>query len=155
MKGFTGLVAATAYMVAIVEARRSGFYARDRAERNWQPAQETAAPAAGPHVDADDLKYLLQLALHGAEPPAPTAAPGFLERLFHKRDPTANTCGYVSGVNSLALYCDAAEQCVANSINSMVGCCPEKSTTCPIATTCYPFSESSLFTTDNGYTLWW
>ncbi|CAK7272507.1 hypothetical protein SEPCBS119000_005161 [Sporothrix epigloea] len=156
MKGFASLAVAVAYVATTADARRSPFYARSHEDRNWQPAQETGAPASGPHTDADDLKYMLQLALHGAdaaEPPATTAAPGFFERFFHKRDPTANTCGYVSGVNSLALYCDAAEQCVANAVNSMVGCCPGTSTTCPIATACYPYSDSSLFTTDNGYTL--
>ncbi|CAK7230510.1 hypothetical protein SCUCBS95973_007598 [Sporothrix curviconia] len=158
MKNIASLAVAAAYLAAVAEARRSSFFARNNAQRSWQPAQQTATSASAPAAldIADDLAHMPQLALHAAgaaEAPATTAAPALGDRLL-KRDSTDNTCGYVSGISSLSLYCDVTDLCVANSINSMVGCCPDSSTTCPIPTTCYPSSDSSLYTTDNGYTLW-
>lgn len=164
MKQFSNVataVAAAACLVSAAEARRSPFFARNNA-RSWQPAVQTAAAnaiAAG--KGPGDLQSMPQIAMNdfidgvpAAEPPATTAAPALNPR-FLKRDSTDNTCAYVSGISSISLYCDTTDECVANSINSMVGCCPDTSTTCPIPTTCYPSSEGSLYTTSNGYTLWW
>lgn len=55
----------------------------------------------------------------------------------------------------IPLYCDVDSACVYNSVRSNIGCCPDTSTTCSIWTTCLDSSDKNLFTTDNGYTLWW
>lgn len=55
----------------------------------------------------------------------------------------------------IPLYCDVNSACVYNSVRSNIGCCPDTSTTCSIWTTCLDSSDKNLFTTDNGYTLWW
>ena len=159
MKNVARLAMAAAYLAAVVEARRSPFFARNNVQRNWQPAQETATPVSAPAFDSagDNFGHMPQLALHdmkAAEPPATTAAPAFFDSRL-KRDSSDNTCAYVSGISSVSLYCDVVDLCVVNSINSMVGCCPDTSTACPIPTTCYASSDSDLYTTNNGYTLWW
>lgn len=62
----------------------------------------------------------------------------------------------ITDVNQdIPLYCDVSSACVYNSVRSNIGCCPDTSTTCSIWTTCLDSSEKNLFTTDNGYTLWW
>lgn len=141
-------VAAAACLATMTEARRT-----------WQPARETAA-ALSIFDDVGDAFAIQQpqLALQAAgaaEPPATTAAPAAFADRLRKRHSTDNTCGYISGIESLSLYCSVVNECVANSYNSFVGCCPDTSTTCPIPTTCYASSEGSLYTTSNGYTLWW
>ncbi|KAL1902734.1 hypothetical protein Sste5346_001177 [Sporothrix stenoceras] len=164
MKQFSNVTtafAAAACLASVAEARRSPFFARNNAERNWQPAIETAAAVAiAAGQGHGDLSSMPQIAMNdfvdgvpAPEPPATTAAPA-LNPLFLKRDSSDNTCAYVSGISSISLYCDTTDECVANSHNSFVGCCPDTSTTCPIPTTCYPSSEGSLYTTSNGYTLW-
>lgn len=55
----------------------------------------------------------------------------------------------------IPLYCDVSSACVYNSVRSNIGCCPNASTTCSIWTTCLDSTDKNLFTTDNGYTLWW
>ena len=53
------------------------------------------------------------------------------------------------------LHCDTDSFCAYNSGNSHIGCCPDSTTSCPVWTTCIDSTDQSLFTTDNGLTLWW
>jgi len=53
-----------------------------------------------------------------------------------------------------SLSCGIDSACVLNSLQSKVGCCPDTSLGCPIWTTCYDLTESSKYTTNNGYSLW-
>ncbi|OIW29725.1 hypothetical protein CONLIGDRAFT_631805 [Coniochaeta ligniaria NRRL 30616] len=66
------------------------------------------------------------------------------------------------------MYCDTDQYCAYNSIYSFIGCCSDPITTvsasstitvsaksCPVWTTCFDSTESALFSTDDGYTLYW
>lgn len=58
-------------------------------------------------------------------------------------------------LQGLSITCGGGDACIYNSIASKIGCCPLSSTACPIATTCLDSSQSALFTTDNGLTIFW
>ncbi|KAG8159283.1 hypothetical protein KVR01_010944 [Diaporthe batatas] len=105
--------------------------------RRWSPAKETLG-----------VMPLLGMS------PMPTSPPEIGEAKEHKRAGQDNTCAYVDGDPDIPLYCNVGSACVYNSVRSNIGCCPDTSTTCSIWTTCLDSSDKSLFTTDNGYTLW-
>lgn len=156
-----GLVAAIG--LATPTAAAVGRGARN-AGQTWQPPQKTAAPAV-----ADDLGYVPQAALYdgtapsnapltGSQPPAPTAAPTSPFDHFGRllaRD-TLDVCGYVDAEYTSSIYCNAGYECVVNSINFVVGCCPTTSTNCPVQTSCVASSNFSLASTGTDpYVLYW
>ncbi|GAB1314137.1 Carcinoembryonic antigen-related cell adhesion molecule 1 [Madurella fahalii] len=108
-------------------------------EPRWEPPRET-------------LAYMLSL---GSEPLIPTPAPRMpVPRELLARDSTDNTCAYITGDFTSPLYCATSARCVYNEYNSHIGCCDDGMTDCPIWTTCFDSTDSELFSTDNGYTLW-
>ncbi|KXX79021.1 hypothetical protein MMYC01_204449 [Madurella mycetomatis] len=108
-------------------------------EPRWAPPRET-------------LAYMLSL---GSEPPVPTPAPRMpVPRELLARDSTDNTCAYITGDPTSPLYCATTARCVYNENNLHIGCCDDGVTNCPIWTTCFDRTESALYTTDNGFTLW-
>lgn len=120
-------------------------WAPDKRERSWAPAQET-------------LAVMPDLMNNGISP-RPTAAPeapkyNENDLLKLKRASTDNTCAYVDGDSDSSLYCPATDRCVYNSVRSVIGCCEDGVTSCPIWTTCYDRTDSSQYTSDNGLTLW-
>ncbi|KAK0643086.1 hypothetical protein B0T16DRAFT_176734 [Cercophora newfieldiana] len=138
MKSALGLVAVgCALGTANGKATKWG---RDRNEREYRPAQETLGAMPS---------------LLNAPAPMTTSPPRYVPRELEKRASTDNTCAYVSGSADFPLYCDATAYCASNSLNSHVGCCPDTATTtCNVWTTCLDSAQRSLFTTDNGFTLW-
>ncbi|KUI56750.1 hypothetical protein VP1G_04068 [Cytospora mali] len=135
MKRVLGL-AAIGCPIALVEAGSFKWNANNDGRR-WAPAYETLG-----------VMPLL------ASNPAPTSRPNLAEAKHNKRSTTDNTCAYIGGDPDYPLYCNPDEACVYNSVYSKIGCCPDTSTTCAIATTCYDSTDRSLYTTANGYTLW-
>ncbi|ROW02850.1 hypothetical protein VSDG_01673 [Cytospora chrysosperma] len=135
MKSVLGL-AAIGCSIALVEAGSFKWNANND-ERRWAPAYET----------------LGVMPLLGSSP-APTSPPNLAEARQYKRATTDNTCAYISGDPEQPLYCNPDSACVYNSIYSNIGCCPDTSSSCPIWTTCLDSTDASLYTTDNGYTLW-
>jgi len=132
-------VAALGCAVA-VNAKLTKWSRDDRVERDWIQPRET-------------LGVMPQL--YNPPAPLPTKAPKLKPRTLDKRASTDNTCAYVSGSSEISLYCDATAYCGFDS-SSHVGCCEDRATTsCKVWTTCYDRTQSDLYTTNNGFTLWW
>ena len=138
MKAALGFAAAGCALGA-VDAKVTKW-GRDNNERQYKPAQETLGA----------MPQLLN-----APRPMTTSPPQYVPRQLEKRASSDNTCAYVGGSADYPLYCDATAYCASNSLNLHVGCCPDTATTsCNVWTTCLGSAQRSLFTTDNGLTLW-
>ncbi|ROV89493.1 hypothetical protein VPNG_10158 [Cytospora leucostoma] len=135
MKRFLDLVIIGS-VTALVEAG-SFKWNTNNGGRRWSPAHPT----------------LGVMPLLGSNP-VPTSPPNLAEARQNKRSATDNTCAYIGGDPHYPLYCSVDSLCVYNSVSSNIGCCPDTSTTCAIWTTCFDSTDASLYTTDNGYTLW-
>lgn len=132
MKRTIGLVALS---LSGVQAAR---WSAPENEKSWRPAQATMA--AMPLLDGTT--------------PRPTAAPGQPFDL-KRRGAKDNTCGYVDGLTGSAFGCATTAECIYNSLFSVIGCCPDSSTACPIPTTCFDYTESVSFTSTNKNDLYW
>ncbi|EFX01294.1 hypothetical protein CMQ_6236 [Grosmannia clavigera kw1407] len=171
MKGYTQL--ATATLVAAVSfttpaaaaGRRSAFRFRN-AEQSWQPAHETATPASAathldyvPHAalyDGDSRAFMNNVPLRDSVPPAPTTAPtspfDHTGRLLARAN-SLDTCGFVDAEFTSPIYCNANYECVVNSNNFVIGCCPSSSSSCPVQTACVAKTAVSLTNSVNSYIL--
>ncbi len=125
----------------------------------WTPAQET-------------LGFMPSL---GMGPPTPTPPPEATKtrEALRARDTKQNTCAYVSGsagnllplrvhnqrstnrFSDYPLTCAPTASCIINTTNSHVGCCDDTTVCSKVMTTCYDSTDASLYTTNNGYTVWW
>ncbi|KAJ2897487.1 uncharacterized protein MKZ38_004654 [Zalerion maritima] len=140
----------TTHLSAIAAALLAAASAEARNGR-WNQVRD--APAEATMVQAE-----MDMMAQGWSP-KPTPAPKPRRELFGLEDRAItenapDTCGYVEGVETMSLYCDPASVCVADGLNSQVGCCPSSNTLCDIWTTCLNSDEGDQYTTDNGLTMW-
>jgi hypothetical protein len=111
------------------------------------------APAARRQEAHPTMATIALLDLEGSSP-RPTEAPVWPFEL-NKRGAKDNTCAYVNGDTASALGCPTTAGCVYNSLYSVMGCCPDTSSKCPIPTTCYDYTQSASYTTTNENDLYW
>ncbi|KAK5657306.1 hypothetical protein OQA88_3368 [Cercophora sp. LCS_1] len=138
MKGALS-IAAVGCAVGMANARLTKW-SRDNNAREWSPPQQTLG--------------IMPSLVNNPVFPAPTSPPKYTQRQLERRGSTDNTCGYVEGSTDIPLWCDTTAFCASNSINNHIGCCDDTATECKVWTTCLDSTDRSLYTTDNGLTLW-
>ncbi|KAK0735495.1 hypothetical protein B0T21DRAFT_367912 [Apiosordaria backusii] len=122
----------------------------------WEPAKETSG--------CDHKDFMMGISPTMTSPPEGQKTDEVILRLQGKRQISATgssseelkgpTCGYVSGLASIPLYCDITQSCHYNAQLTHIGCCDTSTSNCPVPTRCLDSTDRSLFTTRNGFTLW-
>ncbi|KAK4177925.1 hypothetical protein QBC36DRAFT_345024 [Triangularia setosa] len=126
-------------------------------EPRWEPAKETSG--------CDHKDFMMGISPTMTSPPEGQKTDEVILRLQGKRQISVTgsssgeelkgpTCGYVSGLATIPLYCDITQTCHYNAQLTHIGCCDTTTSNCPVPTRCLDSTDRSLFTTRNGFTLW-